>query len=338
MDDTDRRIVALLRENARRSFQDIGQHVHLSAPAVKRRVDRLEHDGVIRGYTAEVDAGAYGWQAEAFVDLYCEGRMPAESIKRAVEGEAGVVSAHTVAGEASALLHVMARDTQDLELCLERIRATDGISRTVTEVVLSTLFERQARSAELAVGRQPPGPAPGSSGPSRRILDDLGHVLFIGLAVHRRRAIGLLLRGERVGGRVVAVLAVAGRVDQLALGLLEALGHSAAALLDRAVRLVTLVVGAVASDPGGLGRGQLLLVVDETLVAVAALVAAPGCGVFVSQALISDLPVRRPCEPIRREGAGQSRTPAAHGRADANGPRWSRRASRRLGASAGCPR
>ena len=59
-----------------------------------------------------------------------------------LEGEAGVVSAHTVAGEASALLHVMARDTQDLELCLERIRATDGISRTVTEVVLSTLFER----------------------------------------------------------------------------------------------------------------------------------------------------------------------------------------------------
>ena len=142
MDDIDRRIVALLRENARRSFQDIGQHVHLSAPAVKRRIDRLERDGVIRGYTAEVDAGAFGWHAEAFVDLYCEGGMPAEAIKQAVAGEPGVVSAHTVAGEASALLHVMARDTQDLELCLERIRATDGISRTVTEVVLSTLFER----------------------------------------------------------------------------------------------------------------------------------------------------------------------------------------------------
>ena len=51
-------------------------------------------------------------------------------------------SAHTVAGEASALLHVMARDTQDLEVSLERIRATEGISRTVTEVVLSTLFDR----------------------------------------------------------------------------------------------------------------------------------------------------------------------------------------------------
>ena len=142
MDDTDEVIVALLRENARRSYQDIGQRVHLSAPAVKRRVDRLEEDGVILGYTAVVDPPAFGWRAEAFVDLYCEGKMPGAAIKRAVEREAGVVSAHTVAGEASALLHVMAHDTKDLEAVLERIRATDGVSRTVTEVVLSTLFQR----------------------------------------------------------------------------------------------------------------------------------------------------------------------------------------------------
>jgi DNA-binding Lrp family transcriptional regulator len=142
MDEVDRVIVALLRENARRSYQDIGGHVHLSAPAVKRRVDRLEQDGVILGYTTIVDPPVFGWHAEAFVDLYCEGKMPAEAIKRSVEREPGVVAAHTVAGEASALLHVMAHDTKDLEAVLERIRATDGVSRTVTEVVLSTLFQR----------------------------------------------------------------------------------------------------------------------------------------------------------------------------------------------------
>jgi Lrp/AsnC ligand binding domain len=53
-----------------------------------------------------------------------------------------VIAAHTVAGEASALLHVMAPDTKGLELALERIRATEGVTRTVTEVVLSTLFQR----------------------------------------------------------------------------------------------------------------------------------------------------------------------------------------------------
>lgn len=142
MDDTDTQIVALLREDARRSYLDIGRHVHLSAPAVKRRVDRLESDGVILGYTAIVDPQAFGWHAEAFVDLYCEGDVTGEAIKRAVQGEPGVVSAHTVAGEASALLHVRAQDTKRLEQVLERIRAARGVTRTVTEVVLSTLFQR----------------------------------------------------------------------------------------------------------------------------------------------------------------------------------------------------
>ena len=121
MDDTDRKIVALLREDARRSYLDIGNHVHLSAPAVKRRVDRLERDGVILGYTTIVDPRAFGWHAEAFVDLYCEGN---------------------VTGEASALLHVQAEDTKRLEQVLEQIRAARGVTRTVTEVVLSTLFTR----------------------------------------------------------------------------------------------------------------------------------------------------------------------------------------------------
>jgi DNA-binding Lrp family transcriptional regulator len=142
VDDIDRRIVALLRENARRSFKDIGSDVHLTAPAVKRRVDRLEADGVLLGYTAIVDPAAFGWHAEAFVDLFCDGRMPGDAIRRAVEQEPGVVSAHTVAGEASAMIHVRAADTKDLEAALERIRSTEGITRTVTEVVLSTLLRR----------------------------------------------------------------------------------------------------------------------------------------------------------------------------------------------------
>jgi DNA-binding Lrp family transcriptional regulator len=142
MDEVDRKIVALLREDARRSYLDIGRHVHLSAPAVKRRVDKLELEGVVLGYTTIVDPQAFGWHAEAFVDLYCEGDVNGEAIKRAVAREPGVVSAHTVAGEASALLHVQAEDTKRLEQVLERIRATRGVTRTVTEVVLSTLFTR----------------------------------------------------------------------------------------------------------------------------------------------------------------------------------------------------
>jgi DNA-binding Lrp family transcriptional regulator len=142
MDEIDRQIVALLRQDARRSFQDIGARVSLSAPAVKRRVDRLRRDGVIRSYAAVVDPAAMGWPTHAIVALICEGRMAAGEVRAAVAGHPEVVSAFTVAGEASAVLHVRARDTAHLEETLERIREAPGVMRTHTQVVLSTLFER----------------------------------------------------------------------------------------------------------------------------------------------------------------------------------------------------
>jgi DNA-binding Lrp family transcriptional regulator len=142
MDEIDHRIVALLRENARRSFQDIGERVALSAPAVKRRVDRLERDGVIRGYSANVDPSAIGWNTHAFVELFCEGRMSGEQVREAVGDHPEVEAAYTIAGAPSAILHLRASDTQHLEQALERVRDTPGVIRTQTQVVLSTLFER----------------------------------------------------------------------------------------------------------------------------------------------------------------------------------------------------
>src|ERR1044072_5612992 len=142
MDDIDRQIVGLLRQNARRSFQSIGMRVSLSAPAVKRRVDRLEADGVIRGYTAQIDPGRYGWGAHAFVALFPEGRMAAGGGRAAGERHPEVEAAYTVAGEASAMLHVRARDTAHLEEALERLRDHPGVTRTQTQIVPSPVFGR----------------------------------------------------------------------------------------------------------------------------------------------------------------------------------------------------
>jgi DNA-binding Lrp family transcriptional regulator len=142
MDDIDAQIIALLRENARRSFQDIGAHVALSAPAVKRRVDRLQEAGVIRGYAAVVDPGKLGWDTLAIVSLYCEGRMSAAEVQAVLAPHPEVVSAYTVAGESAAVLLLRARDTSHLERTLERIREPPGVIRTQTQVVLSTVIER----------------------------------------------------------------------------------------------------------------------------------------------------------------------------------------------------
>jgi DNA-binding Lrp family transcriptional regulator len=145
LDEIDRRIVAQLRARARSSFREVGEAVGLSAPAVKRRVDRLEERGVITGYAAVIDPESFGWAMQAVVFLYCEGTMAAAEVRHAVEGHPEVVAAYTVAGEASAVLVVRASDTGHLERLLERVREHKGVLRTQTQIVLSTLFERPLR-------------------------------------------------------------------------------------------------------------------------------------------------------------------------------------------------
>lgn len=141
MDAVDQRIIALLVSDARASYADIGARVSLSAPAVKRRVDRLRSAGVIKGFTAVIDPAAVGWTTEAFVELFCTGRTTPAQITMAARRHPEVVGAYTVSGEADALVHLRAADIGHLEQALERLRAEPFITSTRSMVVLSRLVE-----------------------------------------------------------------------------------------------------------------------------------------------------------------------------------------------------
>lgn len=139
IDEVDRRIIGALVSDARTTYADIGQTVSLSAPAVKRRVDRLRSLGVIKGFTAVVDPKAVGWTTEAFVELFCTGRTTPAQITTATRRHPEVVGAYTVSGEADALVHLRAADIQHLEQVLERLRAEPFITSTRSMIVLSRL-------------------------------------------------------------------------------------------------------------------------------------------------------------------------------------------------------
>ena len=126
--------------------------VGLSAPAVKRRVDRLLDRGVLRGFTAVVDPEALGWGTEAFVEVHCRGNVSPGRIRKSIEPLPEVVAAYTVSGAADAIVHLRAADIHHLEDALERLRGVDIIDRTVSTVVLSTLLERPPSPSP------PPGP------------------------------------------------------------------------------------------------------------------------------------------------------------------------------------
>jgi DNA-binding Lrp family transcriptional regulator len=141
LDATDHRIIAELSRDARASYAEIGQAVALSAPAVKRRVDRLRSNGVIRGFTVMVDPAALGWTTEAFVELFCTGRTTPAQIAAAVRHHPQVVGAFTVSGEADALVHLRAADIHHLEQALERLRSENFVTSSRSMIVLSRLVD-----------------------------------------------------------------------------------------------------------------------------------------------------------------------------------------------------
>jgi DNA-binding Lrp family transcriptional regulator len=142
LDRVDRRIIALLQENAKRTFADIGADVGLSSTAVKRRVDRLQHDGVIVGYGARIDPEALGQGIEALIEVYCAERVAPADVADTLKGLDEVISAFTVSGEPDAVIRARVESISGLEKFIERLRHHPNVLSTRTMIVLSRLIDR----------------------------------------------------------------------------------------------------------------------------------------------------------------------------------------------------
>lgn len=144
VDSTDRAIIDQLRLNSRAGFGEIGEIVGLSASAVKRRVDRLIAEGIIRGFTVQVNPVVDGLATEAYVELFCRGTVAPADLRRLLADVPEVVDAGTVSGSADAILHMRARDIASLEAALERVRLAPNVDHTRSSIVLSKLIQRRS--------------------------------------------------------------------------------------------------------------------------------------------------------------------------------------------------
>lgn len=138
LDATDLAILELLREDARRPLVDIAQRVHLSSPAVKRRIDRLERLEVILGYTVRVDHAKLGSPLEAFTELRFAGTTPVDEIAGIAEDIPEVQAVFTTAGDPDALVWIRVRDVADLKRVVDRLRRSGRVTGTKTLMVLGT--------------------------------------------------------------------------------------------------------------------------------------------------------------------------------------------------------
>lgn len=139
MDEVDRRILALLVEDGRRTYDDVGREVALSAPSVKRRIDRLRASGALRGFTAVLDHGQMGDHTEALVELFCEPGTLLDEVAVRLAEHPEVVEAWSVTGEADAIARVRTEDNAGLERLIMRLQKGGMIERTRSQVVLSRL-------------------------------------------------------------------------------------------------------------------------------------------------------------------------------------------------------
>jgi DNA-binding Lrp family transcriptional regulator len=142
VDGIDHQILALLVEDGRRTYDDIGRRVALSAPAVKRRVDRLRRAGALRGFTAVVDHAALGTSTEALIELFFAPGTLLEEVAATLQRHPEVVEAWSVTGDADAIARVRARDNADLERVIIELQSNGPVERTRSQVVLSRLVGR----------------------------------------------------------------------------------------------------------------------------------------------------------------------------------------------------
>lgn len=140
MDDVDRTLVALLLQDATRSYAALGAEVGLSAGAAHERVRKLRANGTIRRTTVEVDPAALGQGVLAFVLVDSSAWMGDSAEAFAAVPE--VQEAHVIAGTAAVLVKVRASTTERLQDVLRRLYDIPGVSGTQATVVLETFFER----------------------------------------------------------------------------------------------------------------------------------------------------------------------------------------------------
>jgi Lrp/AsnC family leucine-responsive transcriptional regulator len=122
LDALDQRILELLVGDGRRSASEVGRLVNRSPAAAKRRIDRLEQAGYIRGYTAILDHAMLGGHLEAFSELRFAPGTQVDDIDAAVADLPELVESFTLAGDPDALVRLRVTDVDHLKRAIDRIR------------------------------------------------------------------------------------------------------------------------------------------------------------------------------------------------------------------------
>ena len=145
IDETDYKILRILLEDAKLSYQEIGEKVNLSQGAVHARVKKMENSGIIVGSSIKIDVKRLGWDISAFLGIFLEKPELYDHAKRELMQIPEVVSINYTTGNYSMFVKLVCRDTTHLrDVLAERIQKLPGIQRTETIISLDESLNRSA--------------------------------------------------------------------------------------------------------------------------------------------------------------------------------------------------
>lgn len=152
MDAIDLRLVGLLRANARFSYAELARQVGLSAPAVHERVGKLESNGTILAYRAEVAPEAIGLNVTALIGIIEDSGADTDDVLSALRDMPEIESCYFMAGVESYQLTVRVTTIAELEQLIVRINRTPGVAATRTAIALSAKWENRPQPGTVSVG------------------------------------------------------------------------------------------------------------------------------------------------------------------------------------------
>jgi|SRR5271170_6593102 len=141
IDEIDRKLLVLLKQDAKKKYSELADELNLSAPSIHARVKKLEQTGVIKSYSIEIDGPSLGLPLCAFVRVTTEGACNKE-LWEGMSQFPEVEEIYNVAGEECFLLKVRTRDPAALGQLLDNLRTVKGVTKTITSVVLSVPMDR----------------------------------------------------------------------------------------------------------------------------------------------------------------------------------------------------
>lgn len=142
LDQIDHWIIGELSADARVSWRELGERVHLSATSVADRVRRLERLGVVSGYTVRVDPAALGRTVRAVVDVSLGPGDQVDRFEAALAGRDEVAFAAYVTGTADYSINVECEGADGLDAFVRWLRADAGVARTETKMLLRVVVDR----------------------------------------------------------------------------------------------------------------------------------------------------------------------------------------------------